>query len=68
MSDGRSKRVVLVVLSMVALVGLTGCAQTVDDVKRDAAFAKVCHEHGGKVYYADPYGDIACDFTDRTKP
>jgi len=32
------------------------------------AGAEVHIQHGGKVYYADPYGDIACDFTDRTKP
>jgi len=62
------KRIPLIVLATLTAAILTGCAQTAADVKRDAALAKVCHEHGGKVYYADPYGDIACDFTDRTKP
>lgn len=48
------------VLTVLAVL-LTGCGQTVADVKRDAAFTKICTEGGGHVYYPD-FGGIACSF------
>ena len=59
--------VTAVLLSIAAAVllsvSLTGCGQTVDDVKREGAFAKVCHDQGGRVFY-DGGNSIRCSFDD----
>jgi hypothetical protein len=48
------------------LLGLTGCGQSVDDVKRDAEFTKTCKDGGGHVYYND-FSGIFCSFREATK-
>ena len=43
------------------LLSLTACGQSVDDVKRDAEFTKVCIEAGGHVWYGF-VGEMNCSF------
>lgn len=50
------------VVSVVAIL-LTGCGQTVEDVKRDSTFSKTCTDGGGHVWYNGNSG-IRCSFAD----
>lgn len=44
------KLAVAVVLGL-ALVTLTGCGETVEDIKKEAAFIEACHDTDGKFSY-----------------
>jgi hypothetical protein len=38
-------------VGLMLLLALTGCGQTVEDVRRDAEFVKTCEGNGGWVTY-----------------
>jgi hypothetical protein len=38
-------------VGLMLLLALTGCGQTVEDVRRDAEFVKVCEDNKGRVMY-----------------
>lgn len=52
----------LVTIAVLGCLLLTGCGNSVDDVKRDAEFAKVCKDSGGHVWYDGLNGGIHCSF------
>lgn len=45
------RRAAMVVFAALALVALTGCGETVEDVKKEAAFIDACHATEGKFVY-----------------
>jgi len=53
-------------IALVLLLALTGCGQSLDDVKREAEFAKTCKDSGGRVYYQD-FAGIMCSFREPTE-
>ena len=56
------KKTCMVVGALLALT-LTGCdVQTIEEVKQEAEFAKVCRDHGGEPYYTGfGFRTLQCD-------
>lgn len=56
------KRTIIAAALAVGALLLTGCGDSVDNIKRDAEFAKTCKDGGGHVWY-DGFNEIRCSFT-----
>lgn len=54
------KRVAVV---LIGLVMLTGCKPSLDDVKQDVEFVRVCEEGGGRIGY-NGFNQMRCIFSE----
>lgn len=52
-------------IALLLLVSLTACGQSVEDVKKEAEFVKVCRDSGGRIDY-DGWNQMFCNFYDRS--
>lgn len=55
------KRVAIGAMIVMAVLYLTACGDSLEDIERDAKFKNACHEAGGRVYWAEGY---RCNFED----
>lgn len=51
----------LAALALLGCLTLTACGESVEDVKRDAEFAKICKDSGGHILY-DGFDVMHCSF------
>ena len=55
-------RKLIAVVVVVAALGLTACErESLDEVRKNAEFTKVCRDGGGKTDY-DGFGNLRCNF------
>lgn len=60
------KRAAAFAIGALILLGATACNQSIDDVKREGEFAKICRENGGETFYNGLTGALQCSFSKRT--
>ena len=60
------RRGAAIALGALILLGATACGQTVEEVKREGEFAKICRENGGETFYNGLTGALQCSFYKRT--
>lgn len=58
------RRIGTSLLVLVAAVSLVACEQSIEDVKEEAEFAKVCKDGGGRVDY-DGFNQMFCNFYEK---
>lgn len=54
-------RLLAIVMVLLLLLAITACGQSLEDVKEQAEFARVCTEGGGHVVY-DMFNNSHCSF------